>query len=55
MYELANITQSINAKPTRPFGYMFPVDVMKDTEGEAMFNAFVERTKRDKLMKKGYL
>lgn len=46
--ELANITQSINATPTRPLGDMAPVDVTKDTEGEARFSAFLERTKRDK-------
>lgn len=33
--ELANITQSINATSTRQFGDMAPVDVIKDTEGEA--------------------
>lgn len=44
--ELANITQSINAKPSRPLGDMTPVDVTKDTEGEARFSAFLERTKR---------
>lgn len=38
--ELANITQSINATPTRPLGDMAPVDVTKDTEGEARFSAF---------------
>lgn len=43
--ELANITQSINATPTRPLGDMAPVDV---TKGEAMFSAFLERTKSDK-------
>lgn len=47
MDELANITQSINATPTRPLGDMAPVDVTKDT-GEARFSAFLERTKRDK-------
>lgn len=46
MDELANITQSINATPTRPLGDMAPVDVTKDTEGET--SAFLERTKRDK-------
>lgn len=46
--ELANITQSINATPTRPLGDMAPVDVTKDTEGEARFSAFLERTKNDK-------
>lgn len=44
--ELANITQSINATPSRPLGDMIPVDVTKDTEGEARFSAFLERTKR---------
>lgn len=44
--ELANITQSINATPSRPLGDMTPVDVTKDTEGEARFSAFLERTKR---------
>lgn len=44
--ELANITQSINATPSRPLGDMIPVAVTKDTEGEARFSAFLERTKR---------
>lgn len=46
--ELANITQSINSTLTRPLGEMAPVDVTKETKGDAMFSALLERTKRDK-------
>lgn len=40
MDELANIRQSKNAIPPRPLGDMAPVDVTKDTDGEARFSAF---------------
>lgn len=33
---------------------MAPVDVTKDTEGEARFSAFLERTKNDKQTKRGF-
>lgn len=44
--ELSNITQSINATSTRPLGDMAPVDVTKDTEGEARFSAFFRKNKK---------
>lgn len=50
--ELRNITQSINATPKRSLGNMAPVNVTKDTQKEARFNAFLERTRRDKLADK---
>lgn len=45
--ELANITKSINATPTRPLGSMAPAEVTKETEEEARYNAYVVRNKRD--------
>lgn len=44
--ELSNITKSINATSTRPLGDMAPVDVTKDTEGEARFSAFFRKNKK---------
>jgi hypothetical protein len=48
--ELANITQRINATPSRPLGNMAPVNVTKESQ-EARYNAYVERTKRDEQAK----
>jgi hypothetical protein len=45
--ELANITQSINATPSRPLGNMAPVNLTKETEEEARYNAYVKRTETD--------
>lgn len=49
--ELANITQNINVTPSRPLGNMAPVHVTKETQEEARYNAYLERTKRDKHAK----
>lgn len=49
--ELANITQTLNATPSRPLGNMAPVNVTKETQGEARYNAYLKRTKRDKHAK----
>jgi hypothetical protein len=49
--ELANITQSINTAPSRPHGSMAPVNMTKETKEEAQYNAYVERTNRDKHAK----
>ena len=45
--ELANITKVINATPTRPLLSMAPVDVTKETEEKARYNAYVVGNKRD--------
>ena len=50
--ELANITKSINATPSRPLGSMAPVNVTEETQEEARYKAYVERRKRDKQDKK---